>query len=640
MIRIVGRKPNLIPLLVLVGLINLIGVLPIHSVELEKQLRRPVAVETSADGKRLYVGNRRSGSVSVVDVEHLRISAEWTIAQTISDLVKVPNARALLATDEKNHELILLHVDGMDIEIGQRLAVNKYPVSVTVSKDGRHASVGSLWSRRLTLIQLPINDDEKMTVIGQLDLPFAPREQLFVEGDSRLIVADSFGGKLGVVNYEDQQLLHTVEVPGHNIRGLGVSSNGKMLLVSHQMLNELAHTVRNDVHWGLLMSNDLRWLSLQAVLDGAEDLYKDAHMHPIGEAGRGGGDPGGLDVAPNGTVVVTIAGTDELAFGKEDDFSLFRLDIGSFRPAKRVGRESQSESAPTDKQAANNADYDSKASRVDEYGVVQRAGSVHHRPTAVATSPDSQWAYVANTFRDSITIVSLTNHKVEAELSLGPQPQLTLADRGELLFFDSRLSHDGWMSCNSCHTEGHTNGMLNDNFSDKSFGAPKRVLSLLGRANTAPFAWNGEAKDFDEQIRTSITNTMQADDPPTDNQITAISAYLETLQSPPPLDFSRGNRNEKAIERGHKLFETNRCTSCHAPPTYTTPRVYNVGLKDRQGNERFNPPTLRGVGQRGPFFHEGQAETLEEVFRDFKHKLRDELTEEQLKDLVAFLRSL
>ena len=98
----------------------------------------------------------------------------------------------------------------------------------------------------------------------------------------------------------------------------------------HQMLNELAHTVRNDVHWGLVMSNDLRWLTLREVLSGKDQLsYTGAHMHPIGEAGRGGGDPMGLTVAADGTVVVAVSGTDEVAFGKEDDFSLYRMQISS-----------------------------------------------------------------------------------------------------------------------------------------------------------------------------------------------------------------------------------------------------------------------------------------------------------------------
>src|SRR2546429_167098 len=82
-------------------------------------------------------------------------------------------------------------------------------------------------------------------------------------------------------------------------------------------------------------------------------------------------------------------------------------------------------------------------------------------------------------------------------IPLGPQPELSLAERGELLFYDARLSHDGWFSCHSCHTDGHSNGLLNDNLGDGSFGAPKRVLSLLGVRDTGPWAWNGTMPDLE-----------------------------------------------------------------------------------------------------------------------------------------------
>ena len=52
------------------------------------------------------------------------------------------------------------------------------------------------------------------------------------------------------------------------------------------------------------------------------------------------------------------------------------------------------------------------------------------------------------------------------------------------------------MSCHSCHPDGHTNGLLNDNLGDGNFGAPKRVLSLLGVGQTGPWAWNGGVADL------------------------------------------------------------------------------------------------------------------------------------------------
>ncbi len=265
---------------------------------------------------------------------------------------------------------------------------------------------------------------------------------------------------------------------------------------------------------------------------------------------------------------------------------------------------------------------------------------VERRPTAVAADAESKFVFVANTFDDTISIVSLEEREEIDTISLGKQPTLSLADRGERLFYNALLSHDGWMSCNSCHADGHTNGLLNDNLSDGSFGAPKRVLSLLGHSNTAPFAWSGSAPTLKEQINNSLTKTMQADEPPTDEQVAALAAYVETLEAPPSIDTVRGVLNQKSVERGRALFNKLECANCHAAPTYTTPDTYDVGLDDKQGNRKFNPPSLIGVGQRGPYFHDSRATSLEAVFSEYKHQLGKELEPSELGELISFLRSL
>lgn len=559
------------------------------------RLRRPVALRLTPDERTALVANRRAGTLSILDIEKKATIAEVELGKELSDLTVTADQQLYLATDEAAHELILFHADPnqdkLALKVRQRLPVSPYPVSVVASRDGLRCYVASLWSRRLTVVDLPKLPTGVAKIAKTIDLEIAPRQQLLVRDDSRLIVADSFGGKLAVIDTQAVKLLGVREFPGHNIRGLGLSSNGKMLVVAHQMLNDYAHTTRNDVHWGLLMSNDLRWLKLDRVLSGDGDLFDGGHMHPLGHAGNATGDPAGLTVLPDGTVVVTLGGVGEIAQGKESDFSLQRMKVGT-------------------------------------------------RPTTIVASRDGRRVFIANTFGDSITIADLVEQETLAEVSLGPSGKLTAADQGELLFYDARLSHDRWMSCQSCHSDGHTNGQLNDNFSDASFGAAKRVLSLLGRADTAPFAWNGSSKDLATQVRKSIDATMQGDKELTDEQVGSLVAYMESLKSPPSVDALRGTANKAAIERGRELFAEQKCTTCHAPPTYTTPQTYDVGLVDKQGNRKFNPPSLRGVGQRAPYFHDNRAATLEDLLRNHDHPVERALSDEELEDMIAFLRSL
>ena len=562
-----------------------------HAQAAEARLRRPIGLLFADGGKLLYVANRTSGSVSVVEVASGQVVAEHGIAQQLSDFIAIPGSDALLAVDDKSHELLLLDAQGPKITVRQRLAVSPYPVGVVLLDGGKQCSITSLWSRRLTIVDLPAAAGDKAQVRQVLDLDFAPRRQMLLPRGDKLIVADSFGGQLSIVDLATLKIVTRHQFPGHNIRGLGLSADKTKVLVAHQMLNELAHTIRNDVHWGMLMSNDLRWLKVDSVLAGGKETYFGSHMHPLGEPGQGAADPGGLDVAADGTVVVTLSGAGAIALGKEDEFSLHRVAVG-------------------------------------------------RRPTAVRIAPDGRLAYVANTFDDTLSIVSLADREVTGTISLGPQPTLTLAQRGELLFHDSSLSHDNWMSCASCHSDGHANGQMNDNFSDRSFGAPKRVLSLLSKRDTAPFAWNGGAADLATQVRNSIEKTMQLDDPAADETVQAIAAYVETLELPPPLDELRGTLDKAVIERGRQVFASRDCASCHSGTTYTSAQTYDVGLKDQQGNTQFNPPSLRGLSHRGPFLHDSRAATLESVFRKHRHPGDANYSAAEIRDLAAFLRSL
>jgi YVTN family beta-propeller protein len=545
-------------------------------------LRRPVALASFDDGKRLFVANRRSGSVSVIDPAGSRVVAETAAGRTLADLAAVPGGRQLVAADEAAHELIVFNVAGEAPRVAGRLAVSPYPVGVRVAPDSKGCAVASLWSRRLTLADLTPAPRVRKT----LDLPFAPRALLFLPGGARLLVTDAFGGKLAVVDVARGAVESVRELPGHNLRGLALTPDGGHVLVTHQVLDPRARTSFDDIHWGNLLTNAVRVLPVADLLDPKADLTASGRVIHLGEVGRGGADPTGLAVAPDGTSAVALSGAREVALGSERAAAWERLSVG-------------------------------------------------RRPTAVALAPAGHRAYVANTFDDSVSVIDLEKRTVEATVALGQMPDLSAADRGELLFYDGRLSHDGWLSCHSCHTDGHTNGRLNDGTADGGFGTPKRVLSLLGVRDTAPYAWNGSIPDLEAQVRRSVEQSMHGPKP-TAAQVVDLTAYLRTLTPPPPA----APRDAAAARRGKEVFARNGCAGCHAPPAYTTPKTFDVGLRDESGAGHFNPPSLRGVGQGGPYFHDGRAATLRDVFAVHRHQLKGEPEKGELDDLLEFLRTL
>jgi len=555
--------------------------------------RLPSSIIVAPGGERVIVGHEATGTLSLVDIRPPHRIVEVRVGGSVADLEAIPGTDLFASVDPVDHRLRLHRASESGVVTLAEVAPPQYPVQLAVSQDGTRLAVASLWSRQLSTWRLAAGasaPEHERT----FDLPIAPRQLQFLPGDRRLIVADAFGGRLLGIDADSGQVLRDRDVPAHKIRGLAITADGRRLVMSHQMLNGLAHAIRNDVHWGLMMSNDLRWLDLDVLLGPTEDFYHDSHMHPLGQPGAGMADPAGIAMSARGEVAVAIQGVDRVLIGREEDFSLDPIAVGP-------------------------------------------------GPVDVAFSDDGASLFVAHRWDDSISIIDVEQRDPVVRLPLGNLPDETPIEQGRRLFHQGRLAHDGWMSCASCHVDGHSNGHLNDNFSDGSFGAPKRVLTLLGVAETEPLAWNGKQPSLEAQVRASIEATMQAPEPPNDAEVAAIAAFVRSLPAPPSVDAARGRIDEvlrESIARGEAVFRRSGCSECHAGDRFTSAETYDVGLVDEQGNRRFNPPSLRGLSQRGPYLHDGRAADLEQLFGELKHQLDEPLSEADRADLITFLRSL
>jgi cytochrome c peroxidase len=117
-------------------------------------------------------------------------------------------------------------------------------------------------------------------------------------------------------------------------------------------------------------------------------------------------------------------------------------------------------------------------------------------------------------------------------------------------------------------------------------------------------------------------------------------AYLKTLTPPPSVDRLRCTGDAAVVRRGRAVFENQGCAHCHSPEAYTSAKTFDVGLRDEADGRHFSPPSLRGISQGGPFFHDNRAATLEDVISRHRHQLKNDLSREEVADLLAFLRSL
>jgi hypothetical protein len=395
---------------------------------------------------------------------------------------------------------------------------------------------------------------------------------------------------------------------GFNLRGLTFTPDGNALVFAHVIHRVKAMSKRN-IEEGWVLGTRLSRMSVQPTdLLEPERVALDTRAAAVT-------DPYGIAFGNGGRcLVLSVSGTQELI--------LFRTDTLPWNAGGDPGDLIES-------------------SLLRDDGRMRRL-ALGGRPMGVAVTPNGKTATVANYLLDAVQVVDLDAGKLVRTVLLGGPRELSPARRGEALFYDAHRSHHQWLSCGTCHIDGHTNGQNYDTLNDESYGNPKLTPSLHGVTHTAPYTWHGWQDDLGAAVEKSYTETLFGPKPAAD-EARDVLAFLGTLEHPPRPALTKERR--EAAERGRVLFEgPARCARCHTAPEYTTPRNYELKLEpDGSPFKTWNPPSLRGVGDRGPYMHDGRAATLDELLRadHAPDKLGGAaLSPAERADLIEFLKSL
>lgn len=268
-----------------------------------------------------------------------------------------------------------------------------------------------------------------------------------------------------------------------------------------------------------------------------------------------------------------------------------------------------------------------------------------------------------------------------------------VAELGQALFWDPRLSADGKTACASCH---HAS----------DWGADRRPLSrdargrLTGRNSQTVFnallqpelRWTGDRKSGAHQAERSLTGSMgftnaqqvvpllhkhghgpafhrawpgDADPVTVARYAQALEAYQATLTTPAPFDrFLRGD--SKALgareQRGLSLFLEVGCVDCHSGTLIGGTGLRRFGIKKpyweatgslrqdaglaettgrKEDLHRFRVPMLRNVARTGPYFHDGSVGDLRQAVRVMADvQLDRRLDDAETDAITGFLESL
>jgi YVTN family beta-propeller protein len=566
--------------------------------------RSPVDLVLTPDETRLLTANQTSGSVTLVDLASGKVVAEAPCGDRPSSVAITPDGRTVLVSATFSGELTVLALaDDRLTRVGS-VPLGFEPRGLAISPDGKLAYVALTTAAAVAVV-----DIEKLAVLDRIAVGRWPRYLALSPDGSRLAVGCSGDGGVVVVDTATRKQLYLEDFSGLNLGQMQVSADGGHVYFPWIVYRHNPITQANIRRGWVLASRIAR-----VRLDGKARREAIA-LDPQGQAV---GDPHGLALSPDEqTLVCAASGTQELL--------VYKLPGLPFQ------------------------DYGGPGDHIDEQLLKDRARfdriPLGGRPMAVRYSKNGDRVYVANYLLSAVQVVDVAGRKLTQTIELGSRPEATLARKGEAIFYDARRSLDQWYSCHSCHYEGHTNAVAMDTRNDGRFGNFKAVLSLRQATKTGPWFWHGWATDLRVALRKSLTDSMLGKEP-TEADIDAVAAFLETLKSPPNPHLESG-RLSTAAARGETVFQSEKagCAQCHPAPHFTDGKTHDVGLGAPGDAYRgYNAPSLRGVYDRVILLHDGRARSLEEVLSGPHEPSRvtglGKLSADDVRDLLAYLRSL
>ncbi|MCF7784864.1 MAG: c-type cytochrome [Prosthecobacter sp.] len=277
-------------------------------------------------------------------------------------------------------------------------------------------------------------------------------------------------------------------------------------------------------------------------------------------------------------------------------------------------------------------------------------------------------------------VPSATNELTEAKINLGRQ-----------LYFETRISNGGKMSCNSCH-------VLEKYGNDNLPFSPGHEGKLGGRSSPTVYNaalhiaqfWDGRAPSVEEQAKGPVLNPVEMgapdeafvikvlksmpgyvdgfkaafpgeEDPVNYNNFgKAVGAFERKLLTPSKWDaYLKGDKTALSAEekKGFATFTKTGCVTCHNGVAVGGMMYQKLGLvkawpgltdKGRGDITKvdgeiafFKVPSLRNITETGPYLHDGSVKTLEEMVQKMaEYQLGKQISDEEVASIITFLKAL
>jgi YVTN family beta-propeller protein len=576
-----------------------------------------------------------------------------------------PDGHWLYVLCEKSDELRV--VDTRDGSVVKRIAVGHIPRGLGISSDGKQIYVANSWTDTVSII-----DAEKLEIVRNLPAGFEPISVVADQKDETLYVANRLSNDVSVIDLQSGLEIKRLAA-GRGASYLALSPDGTRVFCTHIYPNigaprtppeseiTVIDTATREVVERKALHNSAGVFHLALSADGKlgvaaqlrpKNLVPMAHVEhgwifgdslavfgddvggvvhvPLDELDRYFAMPFGVAITPDKSkLFVSTAGSDVVTV----------VDIPALLNFIRAAHDSFANDLSA------SANY------------VTARISVGRNPRGIVLSPDGKRLYVAERMDDKIGVIDTDSEKVISSIDLGGPRAITPLRRGEQVFYDAQFAFQGQFSCANCHLDATFDGLQWDLEPDgmgMNIVDNRSIEDLMG---TQPFKWNGGNPDIATECGPRTAKYIYRSQSYNEQELTDLVTFVLSIPVRPNRYRLPGGELTPAQERGKAIFERSnykdgrtipanqRCATCHSGLKYTNNHSEDVGTrKPTDSSGLFDTPHLPDVAYSGPYLHDGSARSLEEIWTVFNpkdtHGITNDLTKDELNDLIEYLRTL
>jgi YVTN family beta-propeller protein len=546
----------------------------------------PRGFSFSPDGKRLFVANTWDDTISVIDIATLNVTATWHVGAEPSSVVEGRDGQHVFVANRISNDVAVLNPQTGEEQ--KRLVAGRGASYITPSPDGTKLYVTHVYP----------NPARRPTPEGNR---VPPQSEITVIDAARAVVVDRM---------QLDRIAHSFHTAFSADGRLGVTAN-----MYPKNLVPLAHLEHSGAFADTI------------TLFGA-DVGRPVEL-PLDELERYAVRPFGVAISPDKShIYITCEGSEIVTV----------IDVA------RALTFVHTHPGPYVQDLSASGNY------------VTTRINVGHDPRGVAFTPDARQLLVANRLEDTLSIIDTRTNKLVRTVELAGPKQLSVLRHGEQTFYTARYSFQGQIGCANCHIDSTFDGLTWDLEPD-GFGrdiVDNRLLEDI--KDTEPYKWNGGNPNLPTECGPRTEKYFWRSENYDDLTLTDLVTYVRSIPLRPNRWKLPGRQLTPAQERGKELFERtvdklgkpipqgNRCNFCHSGPKGTDQKSFDVGTKKATDNSgMIDTPQLINVGLTAPYLHDGSARTLEEIWTmynpDDKHGRTNDLTKDELNDLIEYLRT-